>query len=91
MPVSPRRRGSPFCWRSRDTAAAGLALRGLFAEETSAELAIFRTAAEMRRLYGPAAVTNSVISKADGISDVLEVALLLKEVGLLRPGEACST
>ena len=28
---------------------------------------------------------NSIISKADGVSDVLEVALLLKEVGLLRP------
>ena len=30
-------------------------------------------------------MTNCVISKADGVSDVLEVALLLKEVGLLRP------
>jgi phosphoenolpyruvate carboxylase len=29
-----------------------------------------------------------VISKADAVSDVLEVALLLKEVGLMRPGEA---
>ena len=28
---------------------------------------------------------NSIISKADGVSDILEVALLLKEVGLLRP------
>jgi phosphoenolpyruvate carboxylase len=59
-----------------------------YAEETTAELAIFRAAAEMRRLYGPAAVVNSIISKAEGVSDVLEVALLLKEAGLLRPGEA---
>ncbi|MEK0085880.1 phosphoenolpyruvate carboxylase [Benzoatithermus flavus] len=58
-----------------------------YSEETNAELAIFRTAAEMRRLYGPAAVTSCIISKAEGISDVLEVALLLKEAGLLRPGE----
>jgi phosphoenolpyruvate carboxylase len=59
----------------------------VYSEETSSELAIFRAAAEARRLYGPAAVTNCVISKADGVSDVLEVALLLKEVGLLRPRE----
>ena len=32
-------------------------------------------------------VANCVISKADGVSDVLETAVLLKEVGLLRPQE----
>ena len=58
-----------------------------YSEETSSELAILRAAAEARRLYGPAAVTNCIISKTDGVSDVLEVALLLKEVGLLRPRE----
>ena len=30
---------------------------------------------------------NYVISKADSVSDILEVAVLLKEVGLLRPRE----
>ncbi len=30
---------------------------------------------------------NYVISKADGVSDILEVAVLLKEAGLLRPRE----
>ena len=59
-----------------------------YTEETEGELAIFRTAAEMRRLYGPAAVVTCIISKADGVSDVLEVALLLKEAGLLRPSAA---
>ena len=58
-----------------------------YSEETESELAIFRAAAETRRLYGSAAVANCVISKADGISDVLETAVLLKEVGLLRPQE----
>ena len=44
-----------------------------------------RMAADAHRRYGAASVPNSVISKADGVSDILEVALLLKEVGLLRP------
>jgi phosphoenolpyruvate carboxylase len=59
----------------------------VYCEETSSELAILNAAAEARRLYGPAAVTNCIISKTDGVSDVLEVALLLKEVGLLRPSD----
>ncbi|MBI1208071.1 MAG: phosphoenolpyruvate carboxylase [Azospirillum sp.] len=56
-----------------------------YSEETTAELAIFSTAREIKRTYGDAAVTNCIISKTDGASDLLEVALLLKETGLLRP------
>jgi len=58
-----------------------------YAEETRAELDICRRAARMRERYGSAAIENYVISKADGVSDVLEVALLLREAGLLRPLE----
>jgi phosphoenolpyruvate carboxylase len=58
-----------------------------YSAETASELAILREAAEAHRRYGPAAVPNYVISKADSVSDVLEVALLLNEVGLLRPKE----
>jgi phosphoenolpyruvate carboxylase len=55
-----------------------------YSDQTRSELEILRTAAEMRRSYGPGAVPNYVISKADGVSDVLEVAVLLKEAGMLR-------
>jgi len=58
-----------------------------YSEETTGELAIFRTAREVHRRYGRKAIENVVISKADGVSDVLEVALLLKEAGLLLPRE----
>jgi phosphoenolpyruvate carboxylase len=58
-----------------------------YSEDVSKELAILDTAAEMHRRYGAEALPNYIISKADGVSDLLEVALLLKEVGLLRPGE----
>jgi phosphoenolpyruvate carboxylase len=33
--------------------------------------------------------SNCIISKAEGVSDLLEVALLLKEVGLVRPDGQC--
>jgi phosphoenolpyruvate carboxylase len=58
-----------------------------YSKETESELAIVREAAAARRLYGRAAVPNYVISKASDPSDILEVALLLKEAGLLRPRE----
>ena len=56
-----------------------------YSEETRGELAIFFAARELRQRYGDAALPNAIISKTDGASDLLEVALLLKEAGLLTP------
>jgi phosphoenolpyruvate carboxylase len=53
-----------------------------YRERTGSELAILRTAAELHATYGPDALPHYVISKAGSVSDLLEVALLLKEVGL---------
>jgi phosphoenolpyruvate carboxylase len=58
-----------------------------YSPETASELAIVQEAAKAHQRYGRAAVPNYVISKASDPSDVLEVALLLKEAGLLRPRE----
>ncbi|MGB8300098.1 MAG: phosphoenolpyruvate carboxylase, partial [Azonexus sp.] len=58
-----------------------------YSEETRGELAIFFAARELRQRYGSAALHNCIISKTDGVSDLLELALLLKESGLLRPGK----
>jgi len=55
-----------------------------YTERTSAELAIVRVVADIHRRFGPAALPNYVISKCASVSDLLEVAILLKEVGLLR-------
>jgi phosphoenolpyruvate carboxylase len=57
-----------------------------YSEETQGELAIFFAARELRQRYGAAALPNCIISKTDGVSDLLELALLLKESGLLLPG-----
>ena len=57
-----------------------------YSEQTAKELAIFARAAEAVRTLGPAAVSNYVISMASSVSDLLEVAVLLKEVGLCPIG-----
>ena len=58
-----------------------------YSERTASELAIVHAAARIHRRYGAAALPNYVISKCASVSDLLEVAILLKEVGLLQ-GEA---
>jgi len=55
-----------------------------YSEETQGELKIFQCAKSIHERYGTAAIENVIISKTDGVSDILEVAVLLKEVGLLR-------
>ncbi len=66
--VSPRPLVSPFI---------------AYSEETAGELGVFRAAAAIRRIYGPGAIRTSIISKTDSVSDMLELALILKEVGLV--------
>jgi phosphoenolpyruvate carboxylase len=48
------------------------------------EFAVLHAAAEGRVRFGPQAITTSIISKCAAVSDLLEVAVLLKEAGLLR-------
>jgi phosphoenolpyruvate carboxylase len=57
-----------------------------YSEVTTKELAILRRAARAVRTLGRAAVPNYVISMATSVSDLLEVAVLLKEVGLCPLG-----
>ena len=59
-----------------------------YSDEVAKELAILDTAAQMHRRFGPQALPNYIISKTDSVSDLFEVALLLKEAGLLHPGES---
>ena len=59
----------------------------LYSEESRGELDIFFAANRLRSRYGAAALPNCIISKADGVSDMLELAVLLKEAGLLSLGD----
>jgi len=57
-----------------------------YREETTSELAIVRRAAIAVSTFGDRVIRHYVISKCQSVSDVLEVAVLLREAGLLVPG-----
>jgi phosphoenolpyruvate carboxylase len=59
-----------------------------YSEETAREIEILRTAAQVKQLYGRDAIRAYIVSNTTSVSDLLEVYLLLKEVGLFTPGEA---
>ncbi len=67
----------------RPLAAPGADLAG----RTGSELGVLGAAARAVDRLGPDAVPHYVVSMCESASDVLEVALLLKEAGLLAPGE----
>jgi len=56
-----------------------------YSDETLGELALFHAAAEAHAKFGADAIPQCIISMCKGMSDMLEVALLLKEVGLVDP------
>jgi phosphoenolpyruvate carboxylase len=60
---------------------------GRYRDETLGELEVLRAAAEVVARYGRRAIDTYVISKTTAISDLLEVYVLLKEVGLFAPGD----
>jgi phosphoenolpyruvate carboxylase len=68
--AGPRLLGSPYA---------------AYSDETASELAIVHAAAAALARYGPQAITTYLISKAESVSDMLEVYVLLKEAGLLPP------
>ncbi len=55
-----------------------------YSDHAGSEIAIFETALEMLSRYGRDALRHYIISHTEDVSDLLEVMLLLKEVGLLR-------
>jgi len=55
-----------------------------YSQLVEGELAILAAAAEGRRRYGARALPHYVISHCSAVSDLLEVAVLLREAGLAR-------
>ncbi|WP_242184064.1 phosphoenolpyruvate carboxylase [Sphingomonas sp. CARO-RG-8B-R24-01] len=56
-----------------------------YSDETQSELAILRAAATAHATYGTACIVQHIVSMAQSVSDLLELNVLLKEVGLYRP------
>jgi phosphoenolpyruvate carboxylase len=62
-----------------------------YSEHAQGELAVFDAARELLQRHGRDALRHCIISHTEQVSDLLEVLLLFKEVGLLRgtlPGNA---
>jgi len=55
-----------------------------YSDLTRSELAIFEAALRARQRYGHEAIRHYIISHAETVSDLLEVLLLQKEVGLMH-------
>ncbi len=55
-----------------------------YSPRTHSELAIFETAKVLRQRFGSEAIRHYIISHTEAVSDLLEVLLLQKEVGLLQ-------
>ena len=54
-----------------------------YGEETSGEFAVLRAAAEAHAKFGRESIQQSIVSMSEGVSDLLEIAVLLKEALLL--------
>jgi len=56
-----------------------------YSDETDGELKVLRTAARVHALYGRAAIPTAIVSNTKAVSDLLELAVLLKETGIVTP------
>ncbi len=57
-----------------------------YSDETRSEYAVLSEAARVKQLYGGDAIRAYIVSNTTSVSDLLEVYVLLKEVGLFTPG-----
>ena len=60
---------------------------GQYTTVSQSELRIMQAAAQIHQRFGRDALPNHIISKTDAVSDMLELALMLQQVGLLEGGE----
>jgi phosphoenolpyruvate carboxylase len=58
-----------------------------YSDETLSEMGVLRAAASAHARFGPDVIRAYIVSKTSGVANLLEVNLLLKEVGLYVPGE----
>jgi len=57
-----------------------------YSDVAQSELHIMQATAQIHQRFGRAALPNHIISKADAVSDMLELALMLQQTGLLEGG-----
>jgi phosphoenolpyruvate carboxylase len=55
-----------------------------YSDNAASELAIFETAARLRKTFGHESIRHYIVSHTETVSDLLEVLLLQKECGMMR-------
>ena len=63
--------------------------RWSYSEAAASELGILEAARQGRQRFGEDAIVTSIVSNTENPSDLLEVAILLKEAGIVSPEGAC--
>ncbi len=56
-----------------------------YSDEVQSELSVLQTAASSQKTYGTDAMPTAIISNAQSVSDLFELTVLLKEVGVVTP------
>ena len=56
-----------------------------YSEQGEKELGIFKQARKLKAKFGDGVIRNSIISNTQSASDLLELAVILKQVGLVSP------
>lgn len=56
-----------------------------YSEEADKELNIFKMARKLKNQFGDGAIRNSIISNTQSASDLLELAVIMKQTGLVSP------
>ena len=56
-----------------------------YSDDTAGEMAVLEAAADAHRLFGPRAIPTGIVSNTTDVSDLLELAVLLKQVGIVQP------
>lgn len=54
-----------------------------YSDETNSEIAILQAAAIAQKTYGETAIRTAIISNTQSVSDLLELAILFKQVGMI--------
>jgi len=57
-----------------------------YSDETTNELAVLEAAAEAHSVFGHRAIPTAIVSNTTDVSDLLELAVLFKQVGVIEPG-----
>lgn len=61
-----------------------------YSDATASELAVLEATSNAHRVFGARSIPTAIISNTESVSDILELAVLLKQVGIIDPDGRCA-